>query len=178
MDDIEKAAADQKAMEEAAVAAEAEKAAAGQAAEEAIAAKDAEIVRLTKEKDNYKTVALKRLGKLDGDADFMGVDKDSGLTVQEQVRAELLQREIDKIQAVKDLETRRLARENAELKLALKNRPNGSIGSGSGSGSSTEVKDNTFSEAQLTDLRQRALRLQADPEQFIENAKKNLIRNS
>lgn len=180
MTDQEKVAAEQKAQEEAATdkaaeeAAETEKAAALQAAEEAIAAKDAELAKLTEERDNYKKVALKRLGKLEGDADFMAGDKESGLTVEEQVKAALLDREIAKIQSDKDQENLRLARENAELKLALKNRPSGSTSGGSGSGTSTEVKDNVFSEAQLQTLRERAKRLGADEATFIENAKKNL----
>lgn len=139
-----------------------------------IAVKDEEIAKLKIERDNYKTVALKRLGKLDGDADFMGVDKESGLTVEEQVKKTLLDREIVKIEQEKTAESKRIIKENAELRLALKNRPGQSIGGDSG-GATIEVKDNVFSDAQLGELRKKAERLKADPEKFIENAKKNLL---
>lgn len=139
----------------------------------ALADKDAEIVKLKEERENYKKVALKRLGKLPGDANFVAGEDESGLTVEEQVKAALIEREISRAEQEKDTEVKRLAKENAELRLAIKNRPGDPIGGGSG-GASTEVKDNTFSEAQLTVLREKAKSLNADPEKFIENAKKNL----
>lgn len=127
--------------------------------------------KLAEDRDNYKAVALKRLGKLPGDADFL--DKDgNGLTVAEQVRLELLNREIDATEKAKAEEVKRLERENSELKLALKNRPGGSIG-GEG-GTIVEVKDNVFSAEQLDALRKKAIALKADPEKFIERAKANL----
>lgn len=156
-------------------AAEAVKAQAIKDAEADFDAKDAEIKKLTEERDNYKHVALKRLGKLPGDADFVpGVDEKTGLTVEEQVRKTLLDNELAKAEATKDAENKKLARENAELRLALKNQPGNGLGGG-GSGSELEVKDNVFSEAQLVDLRARATRLKTDPEKFIENAKKNIL---
>lgn len=179
MTDEEKKAAEQAQAQAEADAAEAAKKAADEAEAnagvEALALKEAEIARLTKERDNYKTVALKRLGKLDNDADFLAGEKDTGLTVEEQVKAALIERELEKLNTEKDAESKRLAKENAELKLALKNRPGSPIGGGSGSGASTEVKDNVFSEAQIQALREKAIRLKADPEKFIENAKKNLL---
>lgn len=151
----------------------AEEALAIESAIDPITAKDEEIARLKEERDNYKTVALKRLGKLEGDADFMAVDKESGLTVEEQVKKTLLDREIARIEQEKNAESKKLAKENAELRLALKNRPGSSIGGDSGT--TTEVKDNVFSATQIEALRAKAIRLKADPEKFIENAKKNLL---
>lgn len=145
-----------------------------QAAVDAQKAKDDEIAQLKEERNNYKNVALKRLGKLDGDAEFLGADKDSGMTVEEIVKTTLLQREIDSKEKDREAENRRLVKENTELKLSLKNRPGDSIGSSSG-GSTTEVKDNVFSEAQLVVLREKAKSLGADPEKFIEKAKQNLL---
>lgn len=142
---------------------------------DAITAKDAEISRLTVELGNYKTVALKRLGKLPGDAELIGVDPKSGLTVEEQVRKTLLENEVSRIEQEKGSEVRRLSKENAELKLALKNRPGGSTVGGD-SGSSSSVKDNVFSEAQIAILTEKAVRLKADPVKFIEQAKKNFLR--
>jgi hypothetical protein len=169
MTEEEKKAADAAALAEAAKVAEAD------AAVAVLAEKDAEITKLKDERDNYKNVALKRLGKLPGDADFVaGVDESTGLTVEEQVRKALLETEIAKAEAVKEGDNRRLARENAELRLALKNQPGNGLGSG-GSEEGSVVKDNVFSEAQIADLRKRAAVVKADPEKFIENAKKNFL---
>lgn len=177
MTDEEKAAA-AKAEQEAAEAAEAAKAA--EDAEEAqkdakvLAEKDAEIEKLKKDRDNYKKVALKRLGKLDNDADFLAGENDSGLTVEEQVKATLIDREIEKIQREKDEKVAQMAKENAELRLALKNRPGETVGGGTGSASVVETKDNVFSTAQLAAMRARAGALGLDPDRYIENAKKNM----
>lgn len=139
-----------------------------------LAQKDAEIAKLTGERDNYKAVALKRLGKLEGDADFLaGDDEDKKeLSVAEQVKIALMDREIESAMKAKDDETKRIVRENTELRLALKNRPQESIG-GEG-GASEGVKDNVFTAAQITELKARAIRLKLDPEKFVENAKKNI----
>jgi hypothetical protein len=177
-DEEKQAAADAKAAEEAAAqeAEEAAKAEALKAAEQTIAEKDAQLEKLREERDNYKTVALKRLGKLPGDAEFAaGVDEKTGLTVEETVRKELLEREIAAAEREKDDTLRTQAREIAELKLALKNRPDGAIGNGSGSSTPVTPKDNVFSEDQLAELRRRAERLKADPEKFIEQARKNVL---
>jgi len=138
-----------------------------------IAAKDAEIAKLSEERDNYRNVALKRLGKLPGDAEF--IDKDgTGMSVAEQVRIELLNREIAKAQEAKQSDIARITKENAELRLALKNRPSASIGGGSGE-SPIEVKDAVFSDQQIAVLKATALRLKADPEKYIAEAKKNVL---
>jgi len=129
-----------------------------------------EITKLTEERDNYKAVALKRLGKLPGDADFLG---DSELSVAEQVRLALLDREIEANKKAEKIATDKLIRENNELKLALKNRPGGSLGSEGGA--VAEVKDNVFSPEQIEALKKKAISLKADPEKFIERAKQNLL---
>ena len=142
-----------------------------------IAAKDAEIAKLAEERDNYKAVALKRLGKLPGDAEFLNKDGTSELSVAEQVRLALLDKEIESVQKAKQVETNRILKENAELRLALKNRPQSSIGGGSGS-VPLEVKDNVLSEQQINDLKKRAERLKVkDVNAFIEKAKTNLQKN-
>lgn len=173
MDEEQKAAEELAAREAEEVAKKAVEEEETNAAEELLAQKDEEIAKLKEDRDNYKNVALKRLGKLPGDADFLeGVDEKTGLTVEEQVKKTLLEREIAKAEADKDAEARRLAKENAELRLALKNRPGSALGGGSGG--SVEVKDNIFSNEQIEVLKAKAIRLGADPEKFIENAKKNL----
>lgn len=135
-----------------------------------------ENAKLIEERDNYKNVALKRLGKLPGDAEFLDKDGDGELSVAEQVRIELLNREIDKNKEAEAKEIERIKKENTELRLAVKNKPGSSIGGGSGS--STEVKDNVFSEAQIAELTKKATRLKVDPVEFIAKAKENLARRS
>lgn len=140
-----------------------------------IAEKDKQIAKLTEDLGNYKTVALKRLGKLPGDADFVaGVDEKTGLTVEETVRKTLIEQNLIKTEEERNAEITRVVRENNELKLALKNQPKAALGGG-GSGTDLEVKDNVFSEAQLNELRKTATRLKADPEKFIEAAKKKIL---
>lgn len=146
-------------------------------ASKSIDERDAKIKKLEEERDNYKAVALKRLGKLPADAEFLdeNADPETGLTVKEIVKNTLLEREIALAKAEKELEVKRLARENAELRLALKNRPDG--GMGSASGESAEVKDNVFSSQQIAALTARAKVLKIDPQKYIEKAKQNLSKN-
>lgn len=138
---------------------------------EADAAKDAKIIKLEEDLKNYKNVAMKRLGKLEGDADFMG---DSELSVAEQIKIALLEREIEAEKKADDEEKKKLVRENAELKLALKNRPGNSIGGDSTS--SVDVKDNVLTQAQIVDLTAKANRLKANPEKFIADFKQKLLK--
>lgn len=141
-----------------------------------ITAKDEEIAKLTSERDNYKNVALKRLGKLPGDAEFLDKDGNGELSVAEQVRLALLDKEIESAQKAKQDEAIRLAKENAELRLALKNRPNNAIGGGSED--SIEVKDNVLSEQQINFLKAKAIKLKVkDVDAFIETVKQNLLKN-
>lgn len=140
-----------------------------------IAEKDKEIAKLTEERDNYKNVALKRLGKLPGDEGFVaGIDEKTGLTIEETVKKTLVEDKLIKTENERKIETDRLVKENAELRLAAKNKPGAALGGG-GAGEGPEVKDNVFSEAQLADLRRRATLIKADPEKFIEAARKNIL---
>ncbi len=132
------------------------------------------LAKAEEERDNYKNVALKRLGKLPGDAEFLDKEGKGELSVAEQVRIELLNREVEGARKVENDATAKIIKENSELRLALKNQPGSALGGG-GSGGDIEVKDNVFSEAQLVELRARATRLKADPEKFIENAKRNVL---
>lgn len=138
-----------------------------------IAEKDAKIAKLSEDLANYKHVALKRLGKLPGDADFVaGIDEKTGLTVEETVRKTLIEQDLIRTEQEKNVEISKLQTKVSELTRALKNRPGAPVGGGGGD--SPDVKDNVFSESQLVALRATATRLKADPEKFIEAAKKNL----
>ena len=131
------------------------------------------LAKAEEDRDNYKTVALKRLGKLPGDDEFAGKGDGTELSVAEQVRIALLDREVEEVRKAEKAENARLIRENSELRLAAKNRP-GASGIGGDSGSSTVTKDNVFSEAQIATMTARATRLKIDPTTYINNAKKNL----
>jgi hypothetical protein len=138
-----------------------------------IAEKDKEIAALKLERDNYRNVALKRKGKLPGDADFFaGADETTGLTVEETVKQTLIEQELSRKEGEKDSVARQLAKENSELRLALKNRPGESLGGDAGG--SSESKDNVFSDAQIKDLTARALRLKVDPKDYIASFKEKL----
>jgi hypothetical protein len=140
-----------------------------------LAEKDREIAKLKEERDNYKVVALKRKGKLPNDTEFFNDEGgEPELSVAEQVKLALLERDIDIRERAKEEEVKRLAKENSELKLALKNRPETSMDGGDGGGSGVEVKDNVFSVSQLAELEKRAKRLNLDPVKYIDNAKNNL----
>lgn len=139
-----------------------------------VALKDTEIAQLKEERDNYKEVALKRLGKLPADSEFLG---DSGADIssliEEKVKIALIDKELARKELERELEIKRLSKENTEMRLALKNRPEGSIGGDSGG--AIEVKDNVFTPEQIQALKRKAVMLKADPDKFVENAKKNLL---
>lgn len=132
--------------------------------------------KLKEERDNYKQVALKRLGKLPGDAEFLDGEGKSLLTVEEQVKAILLDKEDKKLKDAEAARTVAMAREISELKIALKNRPGASLGGDSGA--SADVKDNILTVDQTEALKRRALQLGLDPVKFVENAKKNLSKRT
>lgn len=138
-----------------------------------LAEKDAQIAKLTGERDNYKTIALARKGKLPADSELLGEDFDE--LVKAKVQEALVNTEINRLDSEKKAETAKILKENTELKLALKNRPGSGLGSDSGT--AQEVKDNVLTEAQIEALKQRAIRLKADPEKFVERAKQNLLKN-
>jgi hypothetical protein len=141
-----------------------------------IAAKDAEITKLKEDRDNYKNVALKRLGKLPNDGQFIDpAATENGLTVEEIVKQTLLDREIAKIEQEKQADIVKILKENSELKIALKNAPHAPLGGESGA-ASVEVKDNVLSDTQTQQLTLMANKLKVEPEKFIADFKKNLRR--
>lgn len=133
-----------------------------------------QLAKAIEERDNYKNVALQRKGKLPADQEFFKEGNEGELSVAEQVRIALLERDVEKTLEAERQAQAKLIRENNELRLALKNRPGSSIGGDSGS--SGDVKDNVFSPSQIEALREKAKRLKADPEKFIQNAKENLMK--
>lgn len=137
--------------------------------------KDDEIAKLREERDNYKTVALKRLGKLPADSEFLGEHGgDIQALIEDKIKSALIDKELDLKTKAREEENRKILRENSELKLLIKNRPGGPT-DGGGNGNGVEVKDNVFSNEQIAALRNKAIRLKADPDKFVENAKLNLM---
>lgn len=139
------------------------------------AEKDAEIIKLREERDNYRNAALARKGKLPADSEILGDDFES--FIEEKVKTVLADKELARRETEKENEITRIRKENSELRLAMQNRPNNSMG-GSGGGSNVEVKDSVFSAAQITELTMRAQRLKIDPVKFIENTKANIARRN
>lgn len=141
-----------------------------------IAAKEAEIRKLTEDRDNYRAVALKRLGKLPGDGKLLDGEgsKEIASMIEEQVRAALIDRELDRTVKERDDKITALAKENSELRLAMNNRPGNGLGGG-GSGAGVDVKDNVFSETQITEMTKRAQRLKMDPVTYIAKAKSVIL---
>ena len=133
-----------------------------------------ELAKAQEDRDNYKKVALARKGKLANDDQFFAEGSETELTVAEQVRLALLESDVEKKQAEAKRAQDKLIKENSELRIALKNQPSSTAG-GSGSGSTTTVKDNFFSEAQLVALRERAAKNNIDPEKYIAGVKQNLL---
>ena len=142
-----------------------------------IAAANERLSKVEAERDNYKKVALKRLGKLPGDADFLeGADPKTGLTVEEQVTKALLDNEYKRVTGEKDDLIKKQSKELSELRLALKNRPDSVSIAGGSSSEGLSVKDNVLTDAQIASLTANAIRLKADPEKFIERFKQNLAK--
>lgn len=139
-----------------------------------IAQKDAEIAKIREERENYKKGMLVAKGKLpdDGSADD---DETAEERTRRIVQEELLtSKEAQLLAERKDAESK-LMKENAELRLALKNQ---NVSTSSGSSTARETEGATeqtpaskfFSEAQLADLKKRGL----DPDVVMKNLNKSL----
>lgn len=138
-----------------------------------IAEANARATKAEHERDNYKKVALKRLGKLPNDAEFLsGTEDTSELSVQEQIKLALLDEEVKRALESKETAYQKVVRERDEALLALKNRPNTPIGGDSTT--TVAVKDNVLSDSQIETLTAQATRLKVDPAKFIESFKTNL----
>lgn len=135
-----------------------------------LAAKDAELAKAREITENYRRAALKAKGKLPADEvveDTESIDEIVARKVQEQL---LASRETQ-IAREKDDLIISVARENKELKLALKNRGQiTSAGASSGSDATENtVKTETYwSKEQLEALKKRGI----DPEKAKELAMK------
>lgn len=122
-------------------------------AEQLLSEANARIAQLATERDNYKKGMLKAKGKISDDED----DEDAP-DMREIARQEALAvlADTDYVKATTERDTiiTKIAKENAELRLAIQNKPG--TGTGGGSNQDTQkVKDNVLSEDQERDLRAR-----------------------
>lgn len=129
-------------------------------------AKDAELKKVSDERDNYRKGMLKAKGKLPNDEDEK-VDM-----IRQIAREEALAIQEARLSAEKDDLIKKALRENKELKLALKNKGqvnNASIGASSGG---LEPGDNILSDGQVKDLKARGW-----DDKKIASFKENLQKN-
>lgn len=122
-------------------------------AEQLLIEANARIAKIAEERDNYKKGMLKAKGKIPDEE-----DEEEGPDVREIARQEALAvlADTDYVKATTERDTiiSKIAKENAELRLALQNKPGTGIGSGSNQ-DTQKVKDNVLSEDQERDLRAR-----------------------
>lgn len=110
---------------------------------------------IMEERDNYKTVALKRKGKLDNDEAFFGDHDESDIekTVGAKVSLKQSQLETQRKIAQAEAEAKRAKDALAEVIRAQDNKPASPTGGGSEGGQ--VVKDSVFSDEQLAELTDR-----------------------
>lgn len=121
-------------------------------AEQLLSEANARIAKLAEERDNYKKGMLKAKGKISDDEDEETPDIRE--IVRQEALAVLADTDYVKATSERDAIISKIAKENAELRLAIQNKPG--TGTGSGSNQDTQkVKDNVLSEDQERELRSR-----------------------
>jgi len=139
-----------------------------------LAEKDAELAKISQEKDNYRKGLLKAKGKIPEDYQS---DADEPETtealIDRKVREAILSTKEAQLQVEKDQTISALIKRNREVETALKNR--GQISSSAGEGSNQDKpegkKDNYFSNDQIS-----ALRAKGYDDAKIETLKKNMTK--
>lgn len=124
-----------------------------------------ELDRVTSDRDNYRDGLLKAKAKAKSD----GTDLDMDEVVSIKVSEARLNDKISELKKSQEETIKRLARENSEAKLALKNRIAAGAASGAGSSQAEEVvQKDYFSPAQLEELKKKY------PKMDLERLKKNM----
>ena len=136
--------------------------------------KDEKISKLTKERDDFhKGMTLWQNRARDNQgistADTETDDEKIARIAEQKAKEILLASELAKANAEKDDLIKRMATENSELKLALKNKPTTVTSQGSNQ-DKPEVNKEFFSKEQLEELKRRFPN--ADPNRVIENMRK------
>lgn len=120
---------------------------------------------LAVERDNYKRGLLKAKGKIE--EDFGDENETTDEKIARIVEEKLMHSREAQLEARKLEVMEKALKENAELKLSLKNRSQAPVGQGTNN-ESMQVQDHFFSEQQIADLKARGL----DPEKV----KKNMLK--
>lgn len=137
-----------------------------------ISEKDAKIAQLTKERDDFhKGMNLWRTrARQNTDSELQETDDEKIARIAEEKAKEIiLQTELAKANSEKEELIKKMATENAELKLALKNKAVTTTSQGSNLDKG-EIKPEFFSKEQLEELKKRFPN--ADPNKVIENLKR------
>lgn len=130
-----------------------------------------ELEAVRKERDNYKQGMLKAKGKLPEQETGVPLEKLDEI-VSSKVQEILSSNRDAELEAREKSVVEKILKENRELKVAMQNRSQLSVGSGAGAGTSPSMSptsDNFFSAEQLADLKRRNI----DPEKV----KQNILRN-
>ncbi len=140
--------------------------------EKALAEKDAQLVKLAAERDNYKKGMLKAKGKVPKDDEDDSDEEEIEEKVTRLVKEQLLETQFNLAQKEKDdLILKTLAR-NKELETALKNRSQiSTAGAGSSSETKLSPKDPVLSAEKLASLKALGW-----DDKKIELYKKNLLK--
>ena len=135
---------------------------------------EAKIVKLTSERDNYRTgnnkwrkIAKENQGYVDETSDSLNEDK-IGELVDIKVKEALMSSQIAQAVAEKDNLIGKMTRELSEAKIALKNRPPASNTGSGANQDKPEVKTDFFTKDQLEELKNKGI----DPNKVIENLRK------
>ena len=135
-------------------------------AELALATANAKIARLTQERDNYRQMGIKyKRAQKDGE------QPDDEERIRQIAREEFMNTQIAQADAEKDAIIVRMAKENSELKIAIKNRSQILTAGGSSQGAPEEEKKTPWTKEQLDDLKKMELELgvKIDPAKAYEN---------
>ena len=130
----------------------------------ALAEADKKLENITQERDNYKRGLLKAKGKVQDEYEEEPTDD-----VRSIVREEILKTQTAQIQMERENLIKKMAKENAEMKVALRNKSqltNSSAGSGE---QDSTPKDSFWSAEQLAVFKARKL----DPDKVKEHYLKN-----
>lgn len=137
--------------------------------------RDERIAKLTTDRDNYRKGMLKNKGKLPTEEE-QEVDE---LSTEEKMR-KIAKEEFLNTEIAKELEAKKedlaiLAKENKELRVAVKNSNKSNLSpDGIGSDSSKNEEKDTFSPQKIAQLRARARQLGIDEDYYIKTARKNV----
>lgn len=139
--------------------------------EKQLAEKDALILKISSDRDNYKKGMLKAKGKLkdDGTPEFVETDEEK---FDRMFQEKMLDTQLSQANKEKDDIIKSAAKRISELETALKNR-GGIVTAGSGSGSATKLipKDPVLSEDIIATLKSKGW-----DDKKIDMYKKNLVK--